>query len=117
MYIPSPCEKLVETQFEQYSNICCRNVGSNGKDNLSGPQKELLICCPKLGTSTYQIKYMLTEKKSKENLGVFTLIPIFIFPKFKSTPKFSVLKFSACQLAHEMNHNPVVINKSVIPEK
>ena len=42
--ITSTFQEYMEAQFEYYYQICCPCVGPYENENLSGPQKDLLIC-------------------------------------------------------------------------
>ena len=54
--ITSTCEGSVESEFEHYSKIFCPCVGYNKNENLSSPQKELILWKWRVGTSIYLIQ-------------------------------------------------------------
>ncbi len=49
----------MELEYFHYSRVCCQSVASDENQNLSGPQKELLLWHRKLGTSMYCIQEMM----------------------------------------------------------
>ena len=60
---------------------------------------------------------MMRENTSKVNIGVITVIPPVISPKFISTPNFPVLNCASCQISCAIKYNPSVIKKSDVPQE
>ena len=74
----SPIEKevrLVESEFEHHYKLCWHYVGHQDNENLSEPQKELLLWNLNLGFIMYQIQEMMRGKNMEELSGVIKVFP------------------------------------------
>ena len=73
-----PIEKeigLVESEFENHYKLCWHCVGHQDNENLSEPQKELLLWNLKLGFIMYHIQEMMRGQNMEELSGIITVLP------------------------------------------
>ena len=52
---------IPEHEFDHYSKFCCPCVGDSSNDNLSSPQKELLMWYWKLGIGMQRVQRLMME--------------------------------------------------------
>ena len=106
-----------EEEFEHYSHFCGPCVGHAGNDNLSGPQKELLLWHWKLGISMFRIQELMRPQKIEEPSGRETQMSPVIKPKFASTPNCVVPACISCQLARAKKRSPGVAKQHAVDGK
>ncbi len=110
--------ETMELEYLHYLQVCCQSVASDENQNLSGPQKELLLWHWKLGTSMYCIQEMMREVQTKDEHGRETISPPVFKPKFASTPNCKVPMCMSCKLARAQCRNAEVsTSKPVTDEK
>jgi hypothetical protein len=108
---------LVEDEYEHYSKFCGPCVGHQDNDNLSGPQKELLLWHWRTGISMFRLQELMREQKMEEPSGRTSILPPVLKPTFKSTPNCVVPACASCQLARAKKRSPGVVRKKPVPEK
>ncbi len=105
----TPTKETLDNEFSTSWKIFCPCIGTASNANLSGPQKELLLCHWKLEISMYHIQDLMKPIEAHKFLGVCHIMPPVITHLFKST---SIIKKSplcqSFQLAHSMDHVPQV---------
>ena len=101
----------VDEEFGHYHKLCCPAVVADENENLSGPQKELLLWHWKLGVSMYRIQEMMRETRAKDKNGKDFIMPPVIKPQYASTSCCPVPKCMSCQLARAKQRNPGVVTK------
>jgi hypothetical protein len=118
-YIPSTQNDsdMIEEEFEHYSHFCGPCVGHADNDNLSGPQKELLLWHWKLGISMFRIQELMRPQKVEEPSGAESQMPPVIKPKFASTPNCVVPACTSCALSRSRKRSPGVVKQKVVDEK
>lgn len=108
---------MVEDEYEHYSKFCGPCVGHQDNDNLSGPQKELLLWHWRTGISMFRLQELMREQKMEEPSGRTSILPPVLKPTFKSTPNCVVPACASCQLARAKKRSPGVVRKKPVPEK
>ena len=78
---------MLTDEFDHFYQFCGTCVGYSENKNVTDPQKELLIWHWKLGISMYRIQEFMKEQKIDEPNGNKFVVPPFICPKLKSSPK------------------------------
>ena len=76
---------MLTDEFDNFSQLCEPWVGSSENQNVTDPQKELLVWHWKLSISMYRIQEFIKEKTMDYSNGnKVVLLPV-IIPKVKST--------------------------------
>jgi hypothetical protein len=108
---------MVDDEYEHYSKFCGPCVGHQDNDNLSGPQKELLLWHWRTGISMFRLQELMREQKMEEPSGRTSVLPPVIQPTFKSTPNCVVPACASCQLARAKKRSTGIVKKKPVPEK
>ena len=106
----------VITQSEQTFFPCFPCVGDSSNENLTSPQRELLLWHWKLGINMYRVQELMRERTFEEPLGKRTVLPPIIKPKFPSARNCVIPVCQSCLLARARKRSPNAKRSSVIPE-
>ena len=110
-------EVIITGKFEHFYQFCGTCVGYSENKNVTDPQKELLIWHWKLGISMYRIQEFMKEQKIDEPNGNKFVVPPFICPKMKSSPKWPVPTCTSCLLACSKKRLIETKKQTIVPEK
>ena len=107
----------VVTQSEQTFFPCCFPcVGDSANENLTSPQRELLLWHWTLGINMYRVQELMRERTFEESLGKRTVLPPIINPKFSSARNCVIPVCQSCLLARARKRSPNAKHSMVIPE-
>ena len=108
----------IEQEFDQHhSHFCGVCVGAPANQNLSGPQKELLLWHRKLGIGMQWIQELMRPQKYEEPNGNMAVLPPIVKPKFPPAKNYAVPAYESCMLARARKR-PTNVNKvQPLPEK
>lgn len=108
---------LVDSEFEHYSRFCGPCIGADENQNVSGPQKELLLWHWKLGISMYRIQELMREQIAIEPNGTEHVLPPVIRTRHKTTSTCPVPACTSCMLARAKKRSPGVKREKAVPDK
>ena len=83
---------MPEHEFEHYSKFCCPCIGDISNDNLSNPQKEMLLWHWKLGIRMQHIQRLMREQTYRQPNGTNKILPPIIASKFLSMSSCTIPK-------------------------
>ena len=106
-----------EYEFAQTQAMCCPCVGDDSNENLTGPQRELLLWHWKLGVSMSRIQQMMVEHEAVDMNNESVIMPQVIKPRYKTTSSCPIPLCAACELARAKKRNPKVVRQKAIAEK
>jgi hypothetical protein len=104
------------TQSEQTFFPCFPCVGNSEKENLTSPQRELLLWHWKFGINMYRVQELMHERTFEEPLGKRMVLPPIIKPKFPSARNCVIPVCQSRLLACARKRTPNVKRSMVIPE-
>jgi len=122
-------EMLFENEFEHYSKFCgqCADseitnfcgpcVGSECNQNITAPQKELLLWHWKLGISMYRIQELMREQTMEEPNGTKSILPPIICPRHPSATSCPVPACTSCILARAKKRATGTKKQKAVKEK
>ena len=109
-----PEEDEFKFEFQQTQAMCCPCVGDDSNNNLSGPQRELLLWHWKLGVSMTRIQQMMVEHEAINMKSEYVVMPQVIKPRFKTTSSCPIPLCTACELAQAKTQSPEVMRQQII---
>ena len=93
-------EDMIHNEHEPYAQFCGLCVGSSVNENISGAQKELLLCHWKWGVSMRQIQQMMQPQQIEEPDGSRSVMAPVISPKLPTAATYAIPACESCLLGH-----------------
>ena len=94
-------------------NLVLQCVGAVENENLTAPQRELLLWHWKLGIGMQRIQSMMRERHYEDHLGRTESHPPIIKPKYASTSSCRIPLCQSCLLARSRRRSPNVKRSQV----
>ncbi len=112
-------DKIVSSIFTQSDQTffpCLSCIGDSENNNLTSPQRELLLWHWKLGINMYRVQELMRERTFEEPLGQCIIPPPIIKPKLPSAWNCVIPACQSCLLARARKRTPNVKCSTAIPE-
>ena len=107
----------VERDFEHYSQFCSPCVGTPANQNITNPQKELLLWHWKEDISMQRIQELMKPRTFKEPNGNRTLLPAVINPRFLVARNCALPACESCMLARAKKRSTDTRKVTPLPGK
>ena len=106
----------IEDEFDQYAGFCGPCVASDGNENLTNAEKELLLTHWKLGVSMPRCQELMREIPMEDPAGVTTIATQVIKPRYAGAATCRIPICQSCQLARAHQRKPNVQKTKAVPE-